>query len=80
MGIGVSTLYTDLIKEINKDNQKVYHSIEALNLYSGIQFNYKRFGYFIEYHRTPFSNSSKVANNFGNSFLNAGFSYCLILY
>ena len=75
VGAGFSGLFTDLIKEINDNDEKVYHSIEAFDFYGGIQLIYKRLGYFIEYHRTPFSNSSKVANNFGNNFLNTGFTY-----
>ena len=79
MGAGFSSLFTDLVKEINYNNEKIYHSIETFDLYGGIQLIYKRLGYFIEYHRTPFSNSSKVANNFGDSFLNTGFTYYLNL-
>jgi len=74
-GIGVSSLSTDLLKEIDSDNRKTYYSVEGLDLFGGIQLNYKKLGWFIEYHRTTFSNSSKVANDFGNSFLNTGFTY-----
>jgi len=74
MGIGVASLNTDILKEI-VDNRKVYYSVDAFDLFGGIRFQYKKFGYFIEYHRASFPNSSKVANNFGNSFINTGVSY-----
>ena len=75
-GIGFLSLSTDLVKDIDDENQKIYHSVEALDLYGGIRLNYKNLGYFIEYHRTTLSNSPKVVNDFGNSFLNMGFTYC----
>jgi hypothetical protein len=75
MGIGFSSLFTDLVKEIDDNDNKIYHSVGALDLYGGIQLNYKQLGYFIECHRTTLSNSSKVVNNFGNSFLHTGFTY-----
>ena len=73
-GAGIFSLSTNLIKEYN-NNKEIYHSVEALDLYGGIQLNFKMIGYFIEYHQTPFSNSSKVASDFGKNFLNTGFAY-----
>ena len=76
-GIGFSQLTTDLLKEITNDNRKIYHNVSVFNLLGGVQLKYKRVGCFIEYRRSPFSGSSKVANNFGNSYLNLGFTYYL---
>jgi hypothetical protein len=73
-GVGFSMLYTDLVEKITDDNQKIYHDITTFDLLGGVQLKYKRVGCFIEYHRAPFSNSPKVANNFGNSFLSIGFT------
>jgi hypothetical protein len=75
LGIGFSGLSTDLVESINKDGQKVYRSVNGLDSYGGFQLRYKKLGYFIEYHQAFYSNSDKVANNFGNSFLNTGFTY-----
>lgn len=75
LGIGFFSLTTNLLKGVDDNNNKTYQSVEALDLYAGIQLNYKRFGYFIEYHQTTLSNSSKVANDFGNSFLSTGLTY-----
>jgi len=77
IGIGMSSILTDLVKETTSDNQTVYQSVDALDLYAGVQLRYKKLGYFVEYHRSSFPNSSKVENNFGSSFLYTGFSYSL---
>jgi hypothetical protein len=72
-GIGISSLNTNLIKQINDDGTKNYHAIDALDLYGGFSIKYKFIGCFVEYHHSAYSNSSKVINNFGNNSLNFGF-------
>jgi hypothetical protein len=73
-GIGFSELYTDLVKAINDDGTKAYHTIGALDLSFGLSLKYKFTGCFAEYHYSTYSNSTKVANNFGNISLNFGLS------
>jgi hypothetical protein len=74
-GAGVSFLQTDLLKGENREGEKTYHEITMPSFCGGVNFKYKKIGCFVEYHRTMFSLSSKVANNFGNSFLNIGVLY-----
>ena len=84
LGIGYIGLSTNLVKDTYQDDegnyQTDYQSADALDLFAGIRLSYKRLSYFIEYHQTTLSNSSKLPNNFGNTFLNMGFAYSFLLY
>ncbi|GHT20211.1 hypothetical protein AGMMS4957_06410 [Bacteroidia bacterium] len=74
-GIGFSSCQTDLAKRINDDGTKDFHSVTTVDIYEGIQLNYKRIGCFLELHYAPYTLSDKVANNFGNKFWNMGLTY-----
>ncbi|MDR0864494.1 MAG: hypothetical protein LBO74_06130 [Candidatus Symbiothrix sp.] len=74
-GGGFSSIITNLLKSVDEDGNETYHKVNAPVLLGGIQLTRKHWGYFVEYHHASYNLSKKVANDFGNSFLNIGLTY-----
>lgn len=74
-GIGYSFVSTDLLDYIDDDNVKHYFGVGAFDYHAGVDLFYKRIGLFAEFHRNTLPASSKIANDFGNVYLNVGLKY-----
>ncbi|MDR3308853.1 MAG: hypothetical protein LBS80_02750 [Tannerella sp.] len=74
-GIGYAMLSTNLLDYIDDDDVKHYFHVYGFDYYAGLELFHKHLGLFAEYHRNTFPASSRVANNFGNVYLNIGLKY-----
>lgn len=72
VGIGVNGITTDLEKEYYDDDESSYYSCASPDLLFGFSIRYKWIGLFTEYHFLPYSMSSKIRHDFGNSAINIG--------
>lgn len=75
-GAGVVSVQTDLEKEDYDDGESKWHSFETLDVFGGVNIRYKKVGFYLEYHYTPYSIANKVRANYGNSAVNLGVAVC----
>jgi hypothetical protein len=74
-GCGILSLSTPIVERVNDDGSKIYYTIDAFDMFGGVQLKYRRIGCFLEYHHNTLNLSKRVSNDFGNSFLNLGLSW-----
>jgi hypothetical protein len=74
-GIGYSGLETNIITGYDHNDNEEYAYINAPLFNIGASLRYKHIGVFLEYQLTPYSFSSRVKNDIGNSSINIGLFY-----
>ena len=76
LGMGANWLFTDIESGYNEEYDSYdYYKVGTLDIFGGFNIRYKRVGCFIEYHYTPYGNSSSVRYNIGHSSINVGLSF-----
>lgn len=74
LGAGMNSLKTELEKYDYEDEEDKWHYVETMDLLGGTGIRYKKVGFFIEYHYTPYSIAGKMRKHLGNSAVNVGLS------
>lgn len=79
VGAGANCLFTNIPDEDSYDwETDTYNnnlSIVALDVFVGCNISYKKVGFFVEYHLTPYGSSNKVKYDFGKHLFNVGLTF-----